>query len=743
MLQNQFRTRTFDPTWGLRAYWSWCFTFQNRVLRCSKPGKALGAYVKSRMRSFVVLMLVMVFTGFAVGVLWWQSSRSQVQLREQVLLQAEQRSLHLADAMAGQVDGLFSAMDVAVKALRVEWAQAPGHFPLKARDVLASLPPGLVSHVSVVDAEGYVVFNSLDNRVGLFVGDRAYFKTTQAVGDELVIGEPVRSRLTDQWQFGVGRPLQRDGRFDGGLYLVASTEFLVGKLAALTLSEQDVVSLIHPSGAFLARSRDNETAMTQVLPPDRPYMTQPDARSGVYRARGQVDGIQRTYGWYRMPQSGAVVAIGLTDASVLAPLAPALQRGQWLTAALSLLILLGGGLITALLWRVSRSQAAVSEREAALQVSEARMKEAQQLAHLGSWTLDLVNDQLSWSDEIFRIFEVDSAQAQPSFEGFLQVVHPDDRALVQQAYETSVKERKPYNVEHRLLFPDGRVKHVREQGRTEYDGDQPLRSIGTVLDITEVSAARTALQHLNEELESRVAERTRELALANQELETFAYSVSHDLPTPLRSIHGFASLLKEEVTGLSAQDRSHLQRIQDAAGRMGTLITALLDLAHHSRAEMRCEALNLSELAHAIARELERGDPQHHVTWDIEDGLQVMADPQLMRVVLQNLLGNAWKYTGQQAHAQVSFTRTQHAAGMQTFCVRDNGAGFDMTYVQQLFQPFKRLHAHHEFEGSGVGLATVERVIQRHGGTVRAEGAVGQGAAFYFTLPDTPAAATA
>ncbi len=705
----------------------------------------MGALVKSRMRSYVVLVLVpvLVFTGFAAGVLWWQSNRSQAQLREQVLLQAEQRSLQLAEAMAGQMDGLFSAMDVAVKALRVERLQAPGHFPQKVGDVLASLPHGLVSHVVVVNAEGYLAFNSLDDRAGLFVGDRAYFKATQADGDVLVIGEPVRSRLTDRWQFGVGRPLLRDGRFDGGLYLVVSTEFLVGRLAALALSERDVVSLIHPSGAFLARSRDNATAMTQALPPGRPYMNQPYASRGVYSVQGQVDGIPRTYGWYRMPQSGAVVVIGLADASVLGPLAPALQRGQWLTAALSLLILVSGALIAALLWRVSRSQAAVGASEAALQVSEAGMREAQHLAHLGSWTLDLGNNQLSLSHEIFCIFEVDPAQVQPSCERFLQAVHPDDRALVQQVYETSVKKRKPYNVVHRLLFSDGRVKHVREQGRTEYDGDRPLRSIGTVLDITEVSAARMALQRLNEELELRVTERTRELALVNQELETFAYSVSHDLRTPLRSIHGFASLLDEDATGLSAQGRLHLRRIQDAARRMGSLITDLLTLAHHSRAVMRCEPVNLSEMARAIAGELEHGDPQHRVAWDIEDRLHVMADPQLVRVVLQNLLGNAWKYTSQRAQAQVSFTRTQHAGGMQTFCVRDNGAGFDMAYVQQLFQPFKRLHSPQEFEGSGVGLATVERVIQRHGGTVRAEGAVGKGAVFYFTLPDTPTPATA
>jgi light-regulated signal transduction histidine kinase (bacteriophytochrome) len=318
-------------------------------------------------------------------------------------------------------------------------------------------------------------------------------------------------------------------------------------------------------------------------------------------------------------------------------------------------------------------------------------------------------------------------------------VHPDDQAQVQHEYETSVRERKPYNHVHRLLFPGGRVKHVRQQGKTEYDGDRPVRSLGTVLDITEVRLARQALQQLNEALESRVNERTSELAQANRELEAFTYSVSHDLRTPLRSIHGFASVLEEdEAQGMSELGRQHLRRIQYSARRMGQLITDLLSLAHLGRAPMQQVPVNLSELALAVAGELQRTDPEREVDWHIQDGLQAMADPGLMRVVLQNLLGNAWKYTGQTPDARISLTREQHSGGMTTFCVRDNGAGFDMAYAAQLFQPFRRLHAHHEFEGSGVGLASVQRVVQRHGGEVRGEGVVGGGAAFYFTVPDEP-----
>jgi PAS domain S-box-containing protein len=816
--------------------------------------------VKHRLHFFA--LLVALFTGLAASVLWWQSVRSQASLREQVLLQAEQRSLHLADAMAGQVDGLLSTVDLALQDLRRQWLRGGvGRFTAQARDVIGTLPAGLVSHVSVVNAAGYVVYNSLGMEAGTYVGDRDHFKAQQSGVDQLHIGVPVASRLTNRWLFIVSRPLLRDGRFDGTVHMLVSSDFMASKLAALQLSPQDVVTLVHQDGHFLARSRDNPGAMGKRLPADRPFLVNKTQTSGIFKVNGLVDGAPRSYGWQRSPLSGLVVVIGLADEAVLEPLAPAFRRNQHVAATLSLLLLAGGGLIIGLQLRLARNQAAVAASEAlrmrlfdsshvptvvidpttrrfidcnpaavaiygfqnradvllaspeavsapvqtngrpsaelvdeylaqvmasksivlewrhqrpsgelwdaqvhlmrfdvdgqplvqftlqditeskrmqaALQDSEARLKEAQRLARLGSWESDLLNDRLIWSDEVYRIFELDPANFAPTYMGFMQAVHPEDRAQVQAAYLASMQSRTPYDVVHRLLFPDGRCKYVRELCVIHFDADdRPVRSVGTVQDITEIRTAQAELQHLNDELELRVADRTRELATLNRELEAFAYSVSHDLRTPLRSIHGFASLLEEEgAEGLSAEGRSYLLRIQESAKRMGQFISDLLSMSHLSRAHLRQETVSLGDMAKSIASELDRSDPQRQVHWHIQEGLQVQADPGLMRAVLQNLLGNAWKYTGLVPEAHISLEQTRNERGMLEFCVRDNGAGFDMTYAQQLFQPFKRLHAHHEFEGSGVGLATVHRVIQRHGGSVRGEGAVGKGAAFYFTLP--------
>ena len=168
---------------------------------------------------------------------------------------------------------------------------------------------------------------------------------------------------------------------------------------------------------------------------------------------------------------------------------------------------------------------------------------------------------------------------------------------------------------------------------------------------------------------------------------------------------------------------------------MGRLISDLLALAHLNRTELRYELVDFTRAAHSICRELEATDPTRKVHWRIDEDMGAWADAGLLAVVLQNLLGNAWKYTGQTPHAEITFTQATLPDGTVEFCVRDNGAGFDMVYASQLFEPFKRLHAHHEFEGSGVGLATVHRVIERHGGRVRGEGSVGRGAAFFFSLP--------
>ncbi len=670
----------------------------------------------------------------------------------------------------------------------------------------------------------------------------------------------------------------------------------------------------------------------------------------------------------------------------------------------------------------------VSEREQTLlnlRESKARLSEAQRIAHLGSWQLDLSSNELYWSDEIFRIFEIDPQQFGASYDAFLDAIHPDDRERVNAAYLYSLENRLPYEIEHRLQMKDGRVKYVQERCETEFDVDgKPLRSMGTVQDISEYKraemtareneqrfhilakispvgiyrsdaqglciyvnerwlemagitesqvlgedwvkvihaddrervfqewshavrtqapfytecrlqrpaaadgsqgritwvlaqataerdatentagyvgtitditqhkrieealgelaaagageaffqrlaqgvatlfnarkaflcrflpdqpevvenlavwiragleskgedacrlsdspcskaieqgsvftikahlgtqfgddccslatttraesfigtplldgagrtigimgivddkpledsqalqpilemfaaraaaelerqAAEQAIRHQRDQLEREVQQRTVELRTSNEELESFAYSVSHDLRAPLRAIDGFSlALLEDYGERLDETAASYLQRVRAGTQRMGMLIDDMLQLSQVTRGEFACQPVDLSSLANSVIRQLQESSPGREVLVSVEPNRVVEGDHRLLGVLLDNLLGNAWKYTSKKDHSRIEFGCIRQDNG-QVFFVRDNGVGFNMKYVNKVFAAFQRLHSGSEFEGSGIGLATVQRIVNRHGGRVWAEAEEGKGATFYFTL---------
>ena len=260
-------------------------------------------------------------------------------------------------------------------------------------------------------------------------------------------------------------------------------------------------------------------------------------------------------------------------------------------------------------------------------------------------------------------------------------------------------------------------------------------------DIAERRQQQQQILSLNDELEQRVHQRTAQLAAVNKELESFAYSVSHDLRSPLNTIHAFSQLLvKVDRGSISDKGRHYLDRIGAGVKQMGDLIDGLLSLTHLSREPMRLEQVDLSAIVRRIAQDWREQAPQRQVRLTVEDGLSAQGDARLLTAVLENLLGNAWKFSSREALARIEVGRAPGVASGMAFFVKDNGAGFDMAFAHKLFGTFERLHSPGDFSGTGIGLATVRRIVERHGGRIWALGKPGEGAVFFFTLGPAPEA---
>jgi len=343
----------------------------------------------------------------------------------------------------------------------------------------------------------------------------------------------------------------------------------------------------------------------------------------------------------------------------------------------------------------------------------------------------------TWSEELFRIYGLTPATYTPSYQNYLTLVHPDDRQRVIDATNRVFHEHVPYSHDERIFRPDGSMRYLHTWAHPVLDDAGKLvRLVGVCQDITDRKLAEEAVLTLNADLERRVAERTRTIERSLRDLEAFNAMASHDLRAPLSIIHASCALmlhpsadpLPPRVTGL-------LGRVQESVGRMTALLTDLLRLAQVGQAPLSRAEVDLSALAGEVVGQLRRAAPERQVEVTVEPGLRCFADPGLLRAAVENLLGNAWKYSSRVASARIAVGAQPGAAGMQVFYVRDNGAGFDMKDAHRLFAPFERLHKQTEFEGTGVGLAAVHRIVERHGGRIWAEGALDRGATFYFQLP--------
>lgn len=404
------------------------------------------------------------------------------------------------------------------------------------------------------------------------------------------------------------------------------------------------------------------------------------------------------------------------------------ERIQWGASAVAILaIAVQAWLImrrTQALHRLaSQQQIEIEKRKQAeetIRASKERYEQAVTGSSDGIWDWNVLTNTVYFSPRMKELLGYEDDELDSSFAAWETRLHADDREQTLAALKKHLEQRSPYRVEFRLRMKSGDYNWFLGRGQAVWDDTgRAIRMSGALTDISRQKAQERALQRLNEELEA------------------FCYSVSHDLRAPLRHIDGFTKALVEDYgDDLNDGARTMLQMVCESSQEMGDLIDDLLALSRVTRSEMSCEVVDLSQLAGKIASRFQRDDPERKVEWSIAEGIRAPADRRLLERVLYNLLANAWKYTAKSPVANIEFGRNQ-SDGMTDYFVRDNGVGFDMTYSDQLFKPFQRLHPTTEFAGTGIGLTIVQRIVKRHGGSIRAEAEEGKGATFYFTLGAT------
>jgi PAS domain S-box-containing protein len=389
---------------------------------------------------------------------------------------------------------------------------------------------------------------------------------------------------------------------------------------------------------------------------------------------------------------------------------------------------------------ISRDVTDLKRSEQRLRRSEQMLVDTQGVSHLGTWEWDISQPHATWSAELYRIYGLTPESYTPSYEQYLTMVHPDDRQRVIDMTNRVFHEHVPYSHDERIYRPDGTIRYLHTWAFPLLDDAGKLTHlIGVCQDITDRATAEEALHQLNVQLEERVSERTQQLQTALRELEGFNSMVSHDLRAPLAVIQMSVDMIaRDKANPISEKMEVYLDRVRRAIRNMSTLMDDFLMLAKVARGALSVRDVDVSALCEEAVAELRAASPERNVEVTIQPGIAYAVDASLFRSVVTNLISNAWKYTGKRDVAHIEIGVVERTDGRALF-IRDDGIGFDMADRSKLFEPFERLKNAAGFSGSGIGLAIVRRIVERHDGRVDAESAPDKGATFFVTLPASAA----
>ena len=380
----------------------------------------------------------------------------------------------------------------------------------------------------------------------------------------------------------------------------------------------------------------------------------------------------------------------------------------------------------------------VTERRRAeriLKEREALLDKASRIAKVGGWEFDVATGKGAWTDEVARIHDLEPDH-ETSVEIGLSFYRGAYLEAIKNAVKNAITRAQAYDLELEFVSAKGIQKWIRTVGYPVVENGKVVKIEGIFQDISNLKQAELELQALNMDLERRVEQRTAELVAANAELESFSYAVSHDLRAPLRAMGGFShALIEDYCDKLEGEARVYLEQIITGSRKMGELIDGLLTLSRSTRGALQRETVDLSAMAERVLDELSAAEPGRVVHWTVEPDIKVQGDPVMLNILSGNLVSNAWKYTSRQPEAVIRVYSVKEE-GKRLICISDNGAGFEESHASQLFHPFLRLHRQDEFPGIGIGLATAQRIVNRHGGEICARGQKDKGAVFCFSLPD-------
>lgn len=385
----------------------------------------------------------------------------------------------------------------------------------------------------------------------------------------------------------------------------------------------------------------------------------------------------------------------------------------------------------------------IAEQHGRLEASERQLSSAQRIAHLGSWQRDTVSGVMSWSVELYMICGLEPGSVPASYDNFLERFAPEDRPKVEETMREALAEGETSSQHFcRVRRPDGsqRIVQLEAERLTDPQGKQD-NLIGTCHDVTELKEAEEQIRLLTDELERRVLQRTSLLQATVSELENFSYFVSHDLRAPVARLEGYCRALLEDC-GICGNPscRQYAERAEAVVQQVKQIMDAFNSLTHYARCALDIGEVDLSCAVREIAQRLREETPGRRVELVVKEGVRVRGDVQLLKTALNHLVENAWRFTSKREDARIEFGVSTDPSGARVYFVRDNGAGFNMKYVDKLFKPFQTIHTPGEYGGDriAIGLATVHSIILRHGGRIWAEGEVDHGATFSFTLEPNP-----